>query len=246
MSKLNQKNSIEAVLFDLDGTLLRAQMVEFIQRYIHGLATYCADWVKPKKFEKAMFSAICNLIHTESDGSMTNEERIYATMNRELAISESLLRESLTHFEQNGMMELQELIHPIPRAKQIIKDCRQKGIPLVLATNPVFPKFMIQARMQWAELEEDSFKHITSYENSSYCKPQAGYFRDIAELLNVAPENCLMVGNDINHDLAAVAIGMKAYLVDTWLVERSGPEWHCEYRGDHESLQEFLHEHLGC
>jgi FMN phosphatase YigB (HAD superfamily) len=165
-------------------------------------------------------------------------------MQYELALPETLLRESLAHFEQNGLAELQELIRPVPLAKQIIAECSEKKVPLVLATNPVFPKFMIQARMQWAELDEASFTHVTSYENSHYCKPQAGYFRDIAKLLDLPVEKCLMVGNDLSHDLAAVGVGMTTYLVDTWLVERGGPEWPCEYRGDHGGLQKFLAEHL--
>jgi FMN phosphatase YigB (HAD superfamily) len=238
------KYDFKAVLFDLDGTLLRAQMTEFIPRYVHALATYCAGRVKPRKFEKAMLAAIRDLIHTQGNGSTTNEERVFAAMQRDLGLPEGLLRDSLNHFEQNGLAELQELIRPVPLAKKILSSCAEKGLPLVLATNPVFPMFMIQARMVWAGLDEADFTHVTSYENSYHCKPQSGYFSDIATLLEVPAEKCLMVGNDINHDLAAVAVGMKAYLVDTWLVERGGPEWPCEYRGDHSALQEFLEEHL--
>ncbi len=246
MPSLKQNNAIEAVLFDLDGTLLRAQMRDFIPQYIRGLSTYCADLVEPKKFERTLLATIRDLIHTEGDGLTTNEERVYARMHKDLAISETKMRDSLTHFKNNGLADLQKFIHPIPLAKQIVKGCHRKGISLVLATNPVFPMFMIQARMKWAELEEDSFTFLTSYENSYYCKPQSGYFQAVADQLGIAPENCLMVGNDINHDLAAVAVGMKTYLVDTWLVERDGPEWPCEYRGDHGSLQKFLQEHLDC
>lgn len=239
---LEQKNKdpIKAILFDLDGTLLRAQMKEFIAQYIHGLSTFCADRVKPKKFEKTLLTIIHDLIHTEGNGSMTNEERVYTRMRQELAIPESLMGESLAQLKHNGLEKLQQFIQPIPLAKQIVKSCQNRGIPLVLATNPVFPKFMIQARMEWAELEEESFTYLTSYENSCYCKPHAGYFRTISAQLGIAAENCLMVGNDLNHDLAAGAIGMKTYLVDTWLVDRGNAEWPCDYRGDHDSLQKFL------
>ena len=246
MLEPKQKNTIKAVLFDLDGTLLRANMKEFVPQYIRGLAAYCTDLVEPKKFEKTLITIIRDLIHTEGDGSMTNEERVYARMHQELAIPESMMRESLAHLKEHSLDRLRGFIHPIPLARQIVKDCQRKGIPLVLATNPVFPKFMIQARMEWAGLEEDSFTHLTSYENSYYCKPQAGYFQAIAEQLGIAPENCLMVGNDLSHDLAAVAIGMRTYLVDTWLVDRGGTEWPCDHRGDHGSLQKFLREELGC
>ncbi|MBN1958950.1 MAG: HAD family hydrolase [Desulfuromonadales bacterium] len=238
------KLDIQAVLFDLDGTLLRAQMTEFIPRYVHALAAYCADRVKPKKFEKVLLAAIRDLIHTEGDGSTTNEERVYATMRRELKLPEEVLSDSLEHFRDNGLAELRGLIHPVPLAQKIVSSCAEKGLPLVLATNPVFPRFMIQARMAWAELHESDFIHVTSYENSYYCKPQSGYFQDIASRLAIPPEKCLMVGNDINHDLAAASVGMTAYLVDIWLVDRGGPEWPCVYRGDHSALQAFLAEHL--
>ena len=244
MTESEEKFSIEAILFDLDGTLLRANMKEFVPQYIRSLATYCANLVEPKKFEKTLLSILRDLIHTEGDGSITNEERVYSRMHRELAVPESTMRESLSQFKENGLDRLREHIHPIPLAKQIVKECQEKGIPLVLATNPVFPKFMIQARMEWAELEEDSFSYLTSYENSHYCKPHSGYFQAISEKLDIAPENCLMIGNDLNHDLAAVAIGMKTYLVDTWLVDRGKSEWPCEHRGDHGSLQKFLQEQL--
>ena len=245
MTETEKKNTFEAILFDLDGTLLRANMQKFIPQYIRGLAAHCTELVEPEKFERTLLTIIRELIHTEGDGSMTNEERVYTRMYQELALPKSMMRESLAQLKENSLDELREFVHPIPLAKQIVKDCQEKGIPLVLATNPVFPKFMIQARMEWAELEEDSFTYLTSYENSHYCKPHAGYFQAIAKQLGIIPENCLMVGNDLSHDLAAAAVGMKTYLVDTWLVDRGGPEWPCDYRGDHSSLQQFLQEQLG-
>ena len=138
------------------------------------------------------------------------------------------------------MVELQALVRPIPLAKLIVKDCLQQNIPVVLATNPVFPDFMIRARLAWAGLGEFSFAHVTSYENSCYCKPQPGYFTEIADQLGIAPEHCLMVGNDTQHDLAAAAVGMQTFLVDTWVIERAGTPWPCEHRGDHLVLRQFL------
>ncbi len=245
MTESEQKTTIKAILFDLDGTLLRANMQQFIPQYIRSLAVYCAEKVTSKKFEKVLLAIIRDLIKTAGDGSKTNEERVYARIHQELSISESMMRDCLTQFKQNDLEELREWIQPIPLARQIVKECQKKGIPLVLATNPVFPKFIIQARMQWAGLEEDSFTCLTSYENSCYCKPHTGYFQTIVDRLGVAAENCLMVGNDLNHDLAAEAIGIKTYLVDTWLVDRGDSEWNCDYRGDHGSLQKFLQEELG-
>jgi FMN phosphatase YigB (HAD superfamily) len=99
---------------------------------------------------------------------------------------------------------------------------------------------MIQARLRWGQLDDIPFRHLTSFENSRYCKPQSGYFRDIVEQLGLTPERCLMVGNDTTQDLSAAAVGMQTFLVDTWIVERGGAEWPCEHRGDHGDLQRFL------
>ena len=244
MKSLHAAN-IRAVLFDLDGTLLRVQMAEFIPRYINGLASHCADFVAPKKFEKAMRSAIRGLIRFPGDGEMTNEQRLFATLQQQLGVPEAVLRQSLDLYRQSGMEDLQVLVKSIPLAKIIVEDCQRQDIPLVLATNPVFPEFMINARLEWAGLENLSFEHVTSYENSCYCKPQPDYFKEIAKQLGVDPEHCLMVGNDTQHDLAAAAIGMQTFLVDTWVIEREEADWPCEHRGDHLMLQQFLQQRLG-
>lgn len=245
MPQQTQRSPIKAILFDLDGTLLRVQMSEFIPKYLHGLATYCVEPRQTEKFIKTLLLSIRDLIHTEGDGVQTNEDRICCWMEEKLAVPQEKLKEGLSHFKNNGIDDLQPMVHSIPLAQQIVKECLPKNLPLILATNPVFPKFMIQARLKWGGLAEENFHHLTSYENSRYCKPQAGYFQDISDQLGIAPENCLMVGNDTSHDLSAVAVGMQTFLVDTWLVEREGPEWPCENRGDHLALQRFLRENLG-
>jgi len=245
MSQSIQNAPIKAILFDLDGTLLRVHMSEFIPKYLQGLASYCVEPEKTEIFIKTLLQSIRDLIHTEGDGSQTNEERICCWMEEKLAVTQGTLKNSLARFKNNGIDELQPLVHTIPLAQQIVKECLPTGLPLVLATNPVFPNFMIQARLEWGGLNEEDFCHLTSYENSCYCKPQAGYFNEIADRIGISPENCLMVGNDTSHDLSAAAVGMQTYLVDTWLVEREGPEWPCEHRGDHADLQRFLQKRLG-
>ena len=244
MSSPEHSPPIKAILFDLDGTLLRVHMSEFIPKYLQGLAAYCVEPEQTEIFIKTLLQSIRDLINTEGGGTQTNEERICYWMEEKLAVSQEMLKKSLDHFRDNGITGLQPMVHAIPLAQQIVKECLSAEVPLVLATNPVFPKFMIQARLEWGGLRQDDFCHLTSYENSHYCKPQAGYFSDVAEQLGIPPENCLMVGNDTSHDLAAVAVGMQTYLVDTWLVEREGPEWPCKNRGDHAALQHFLQERL--
>lgn len=230
----------DAIFFDLDGTLLRVQMTEFIPRYIDTLAEYCRDYAEPKLFAHTVRDAIRSLISDSGDGLQTNEQRFYCWLQRELDIPEQALRDSLRRFAAEQIDSLSDLVKPIPLARQILRECQGYGVPLVLATNPVFPEFMIQARMRWGGLEDISFQHLSSFENSRHCKPHAGYFIEITERLGLDPGRCLMVGNDNDHDLAATAVGMKTFLVDTWLVEREGADWRCDVRGDHSALQRYL------
>lgn len=235
-----QKKPFEAVLFDLDGTLLRVQMTDFIPRYISGLAEHCREYAKPKAFVRGMQGAICGLIRDAGDGRTTNERRVYSFLQQQLSIPEQALKNSFQQFADNQLDSLQDLVKPIPLARKILAECQQRGLKLVLATNPVFPEFMIQARLRWGGLADIPFDYVTSFENSHHCKPHPGYFRDIADRLQLDPKHCLMVGNDTSHDLAAIAVGMTTFLVDTWIVERDEARWHCEHRGDHDALHRFI------
>jgi FMN phosphatase YigB (HAD superfamily) len=237
-----QKSDVRAILFDLDGTLLKVQMSEFIPRYIAGLAACCDDLVTPKRFQQAMLGSIRMLIQCAGDGLATNAQRVFAALQERLEVPEEQLRERFEHYRQTGLADLQPLVSPIPLARAILEECRAKQVALVLATNPVFPRFMIDARVAWGNLDQQFFHHQTSFENSRFCKPHPGYFREICTQLGLAPQECLMVGNDTQHDLAASAVGMPTFLVDTWIVEREGPHWPCPNRGDHAALQGYLRE----
>ncbi len=239
-----QRAQLKAVLFDLDGTLLRVQMAAFISCYVDGLAACCADLVTPKTFQQAMLGSIRMLVQCDGNGRETNERRVFSTLQERLAVPEKLLRERFDQYRRERVSELQPLVKPIPLARVILEECRQHGVQLVLATNPVFPRFMIDARLEWGELKGQSFCHLTCFENSRFCKPHAGYFQEILSQLQLNPEQCLMVGNDTQHDLAAAAVGMPTFLVDTWIVERDGPDWPCPQRGDHAALQTYLRDLL--
>jgi hypothetical protein len=58
------------------------------------------------------------------------------------------------------------------------------------------------------------YRLITSYENMRTCKPMPGYYLEIASVLDCPPEDCLMVGNDLDQDITpAQRAGMATYWV---------------------------------
>lgn len=235
--------TFDAVLFDLDGTLLQVEMRDFIPRYIAGFHACCNDLVELGPLRRAMRAGIHLLLETE-DGSRSNEARFFHFLGARLTLDEELLRERFAGFLATGLDPLADAVIPIPDVVPLLNYCQQAGVPMVLATNPVFPRVLIEARCGWAGISLDSFQHLTCFENSYFCKPQPAYFTQIAETLAVDPARCLMIGNDTSHDLAATQAGMTTWLVETYLLEREGPTWEPDYRGDHRQLLDFLRECL--
>jgi FMN phosphatase YigB (HAD superfamily) len=55
----------------------------------------------------------------------------------------------------------------------------------------------------------DDFDFITHAENMTRTKPKIAYYQELIQKLNLNPDNCLMIGNDIVKDMPAFEAGMK-------------------------------------
>ncbi|MBQ4092862.1 MAG: HAD family hydrolase, partial [Firmicutes bacterium] len=97
-----------------------------------------------------------------------------------------------------------------------------------------------ESRIRWAGLEPDDFEFYTTYENASYSKPNPAYYQWVAEALNVRPEECLMVGNDVDDDLPAETIGMKVFLLTDCLINKDNKDISVYPHGSFEELIEYI------
>lgn len=117
---------------------------------------------------------------------------------------------------------------------------KEKGLRLALATNPLFPAVATQRRICWAGLRETDFSLYTTYENSSFCKPNPDYYRQVTEKLGVRPEECLMVGNDVGEDMIAETLGMRVFLLTPCLINKTGRDISSYPNGDFDALLKFI------
>ena len=125
-----------------------------------------------------------------------------------------------------------------PAVSETVRVLRRKGYITVAATNPIFPSVATCNRIGWAGVDKDDFALITTYENSSSCKPNPLYFTEISEKLNLKPEQCLMVGNDIDEDMiSASSVGMDVYLVKDCMINREDKDYSQYKQG---SFKDFL------
>ena len=114
------------------------------------------------------------------------------------------------------------------------------GYRVALATNPLFPAIATHSRVRWAGLQPEDFDHITTYENSSFCKPNPLYYREILDRLGLRAEECVMVGNDALEDVAAAKLGLPVFLLTHSLIEREGVDVNKLPHGGFEELKIWL------
>ena len=234
---------VRGIFFDLDGTLLDVEMSAFIPAYLKGLAASFADVAPADKLVEVLLDTTWSLLRAD-DGSRTNEEAYLLAVQQQLGIPPDLYRHRLTGYFREGLAPLEEHVRPLPVARDILQICFNKGLKVVVATNPVFPRPVVDARLAWGGLLGFPFQQVTSYENSRYCKPNPRYFTTLLAELGLQPGETIMVGNDTEHDLAARQAGIRTFLVDTWLEDRTHNGFVTDYRGSHQDLLAFV-EDLG-
>ncbi|MDF2540420.1 MAG: hypothetical protein K0S47_138 [Herbinix sp.] len=232
---------MNTVIFDLDGTLLPMDQSEFVEQYFKKLASKCMPMgFAPDKLVKGIWAGTKAMI--ENDGSVTNEKKFWDTF---AAIFGEEVRQAEPEFEkfyQNEFHQLVDVTKPTPIASECIKLIKEKGYRLVLATNPIFPRVATLARMSWAGLNPADFDLITTYENSSYCKPNLEYYKDILQKVRRQPKDCLMIGNDVREDMCTAKLGMETYLLNECIINEENEDVTAFCQGDFIELFEFIKE----
>lgn len=210
---------IKAVLFDLDGTLLPMDQDVFLKAYFGGLSQKLA----PLGYEaKPLIDAIWHgtAAMLQNDGKQTNEAVFWAAFCRFLGKEARDDEAAFDSFYQVEFQKVQAVCGFDERAAQTVERIKAAGIPVALATNPIFPAIATESRMRWAGLSPDDFALYTTYENIGYSKPNPDYYATVASRLGLLPEDCLMVGNDVSDDMVAKKLGMKVFLLTDCLINK--------------------------
>lgn len=224
------------LLFDLDGTLLPMDTEKFINAYIKAIARYMQPYLPSQEFVDHLLAATEAMIQ-DNDPSRTNEDVFTVDFFRRSGLPVEDILPVFNKFYMEKFTSLVSYTKPNHLARQILDQALSIGLELVIATNPVFPRIAIEERMSWAGIKDYPFKLVTSYEIMHFCKPYQEYYCEVLELLGAVPEQCLMVGNDVEEDMVAAEVGIHTYLVEDCLICRSRKPARIDYRG---SLKDFL------
>lgn len=231
--------SIRYILFDLDGTLLPLDQDLFIRSYMSALSTYMEQHgFEPSVFQETIWRSTGSMMH--NDGSYLNEQVFWDIFTRVYGKNARKCEPILETFYHTHFPKIQNDCGYTPEAAHTVQTLKEMGLSLVLATQPVFPAIATQTRMSWAGLKPEDFIYYTTYENSSFCKPNPGYYLEILERIHADPSECLMVGNDAEEDLAAETVGMRVFLLTDCLLNRKGKELSGYPQGDWAALMDYI------
>lgn len=211
---------IKAVLFDLDDTLLRLNLTAFIVRYVAGATRLLASVARtsPAKLGIPYVRAFLAMDAQDREDSLTNEQLFNQTIlaSTGIPLDDPVIADLMTYYETEVVPGFSGGIvsaRPVEGARQAIERVHDLGLVCALATNPTFSLACDRARMGWAGVSEDDFALVSTYSNSTRCKPSTRYYQEFANQLGVRLEECLMVGNDATRDIVRDGCGLRTAYV---------------------------------
>ncbi len=230
---------LNTVLFDLDGTLLPLDQDIFIEKYFSMLAmTMAQKGFDPKQVVKGVMYGTGAML--KNDGGATNCDRFWEAFSAFFGKDMSVYIDDFDQFYRTAFHKVKEVTYPDARAAECIRLLKEKGYQVAVATSPVFPEIATRTRMEWAGLNWDDFELVTTYDNCLFCKPNPAYYEEILGKIGKQADECLMVGNDVGEDMCVTEMGMQAFWLDTWPLNRKdAPTEHLE-RGDFDALLEKI------
>ena len=237
---MNQENAkIKAVLFDLDGTLLPMDQDEFVKAYFKLLAArMMPKGYEPNELIECIWAGTKAMI--KNDGGCRNEEAFWHCFEEKYGEDAMKDKPYIDAFYAGDFEKAKVACGFNEESAEVIRMLQEKGMPIILATNPLFPAVATEKRMRWAGLMPEDFLLYTTYENSHYCKPNPKYYQEILQKAGLQPEECLMVGNDVQEDMVTAQMGMKVFLLTDCLINKEGRDISEYPHGGFAQLKEYL------
>lgn len=230
---------IKAVLFDLDGTLLPMDEEKFIKDYFAALIKKISPHgYDPNKLVSGIWKATKSMMI--NNGEKLNEHVFWDDFSKNMG--EKVLEHMplFEDFYNNDFDLLSTSCGYNEKAKEVVEKVKNMGYRVVLATNPVFPKAATEKRLKWIGLSPQDFELCTTYENSSYCKPNIKYYEHILKEIGCKAEECLMVGNNATEDMIASTLGMKVFLLTDCLINKEEIDISNYPNGSYDELIKYI------
>ena len=230
-------NRVQAILFDLDGTLLDTNMNVFLPHYFDALAASVIHLVPPERFIPCLTQASGIMI--ANDGRDTNEAVFARSFYPALGHAREELEPLFMDFYAKEYPKLRRYTRRAPEARLAVQAAFDQGYDVVIATNPLFPLTAVEQRLEWADVADFPYRLVTTYENSRAAKPNLLYYEQILETIGQPAEACLMVGDE-DMDMVAAHLGCLTFLVSGPRTDLDPTTPEPTYRGTLDDLKKLF------
>jgi len=220
---------IQAILFDLEGTLINVDTAAFMRNYLGILAPRFAHLLSPDKFSKQLLKSM-EVTRCDPKPGQTNMQTFYDDFSKATGQSVLTLHPIFEEFYESDYPALKCLVQAIPQGVKVVEYAIQQGFLTAVASNAILPLNAMKEHISWAGLTSEHFKIIPSLDIFHFFKPQLGFFKEVAEKLGVKPDNCLLVSGH-PQDLVCRELGMKTFFVGS-----IGEEEQTDYAGNLDDL----------
>ena len=228
---------MNTILFDLDGTLLPMDMNVFMKTYFDEMGAFFSDLIQPKELVKNIWAS--TEIMVRNIENKTNEDVFMDDFGSRITGNLDIFKNRFDEFYDTAFLNVKKATFQAPYIRESIQLLKEKGYILVVATNPLFPLKAIIHRIKWAGFNPEDFSYISSYEKNHYCKPQLEFYEEILKDIGKTPEECFMIGNDVQEDLISAKLGIKTFLINNCLLHRTKDVIVSDYQGNYEDFYNF-------
>lgn len=217
------KPMLKTILFDLDNTLLQSIDFDSLrEEFARTLAQYFVPLVSLEQLHSAMSESEQAMdVNVATD--IANGEIFLRTFSRETGLDISEVGNILERYWVEGFPKLRSCWTPIPEARKVIELVFREGLQVVIATGMQLSIGAIQEKLLWADIPVTDFNYlfISSMENMYSSKPQSRYYLEILEKIGYQAVECIMVGDDWEHDIApADSVGIPCF----WISEETAKQ----------------------
>jgi FMN phosphatase YigB (HAD superfamily) len=228
----------QAILFDMDGTLIDDTMDTFLPPYFAAMTRKLAHLIPPDQLI-AQLTASTRAMVANADPTRTLEQVFAADFFPKLGIPRETIMPLLDDFYAREYPQLRHVVKPMPEARAVVAAAIRRGYRVVIATMPVFPGTALRQRLEWGGIADFPYALVTDYETMHASKPHSAYYREIAAMLGCAPQDCVMVGNEAQNDIVpAKRAGMKTFFVANDTI--APPDVPSDWRGTLTDFGELL------
>ena len=159
----------QAILFDLDGTLLPMHEQKFVDCFYQALIDYILPTgASPEQVGEVLKGSLASVV--ANDGSRINRQvfaDFYDTYYQSTGIYIDLAQME-RFYAADFDAKVQASCGRDPEAAEAVSYIKSMGTQMIVATNPFFPRVATCARIRWAGLDPSDFLEITTYENYHY------------------------------------------------------------------------------